>query len=111
MKRVYILTNGPGELWDWARPLAHELNQRGIRPVLWLLPCQYASGMERACAKSLPFYDVIGPYGWAKTFYELRRAKDVGLIVQLGGDLMFADFCPRPPMQNFFAIPMARKKA
>lgn len=110
MKRVYILTNGPGELWDWARPLAHELNQRGIRPVLWLLPCQYASGMERACAKSLPFYDVIGPYGWAKTFYELRRAKDVGLIVQLGGDLMFGRFLSKATNAELFCYTYGKKK-
>ena len=48
-------------------PLAHELNQRNqARSLVAAMSIRF--GMERACAKSLPFYDVIGPYGWAKTF-------------------------------------------
>ncbi|AFM20976.1 hypothetical protein Anamo_0319 [Acetomicrobium mobile DSM 13181] len=110
MKAVYILTNGPGELWDWARPLVYELDKRGIRSVLWLLPCQFASGMERICAHRLSFYRIIGPYNWAKTFYESIRARDVGLVVQLGGDLMFGRFLSRMSGAELFCYTYGRKR-
>lgn len=110
MKAVYILTNGPGELWDWARPLVYELDKMGIRSVLWLLPCQYASGMERSCADKLPFDRIIGPYNWAKTFSESIRTKDVGLVVQLGGDLMFGRFLSKMSGAELFCYTYGRKK-
>lgn len=110
MKYVYILSNGPGELWDWARPVAYELVKNKIKPLLWLLPCQYASGMERACAELIPFHDVIGPYNWAKTFAEMRKAKDVGLVMQLGGDLMFGRFLSKTSGARLFCYTYGRKR-
>jgi len=82
----------------------------GIRSVLWLLPCQFASGMERTCAHSLSFYRIIGPYNWAKTFYESIRARDVGLVVQLGGDLMFGRFLSRMSGAELFCYTYGRKR-
>lgn len=90
MKPVLILANGPGELWDWARPVIRELNRRN-RPVsLLLLPCQFASGEERRVAEGLGVDDLRGPFSLAGT---LKNALSMGRsacgVLQLGGDLLW----------------------
>ena len=92
--RIALLTNGPGELQGWARPLAAELARRGHSVTLWILPCQYASGRERAIAGSMSVDAVIGPLPFPATLREMsRRPADV--VVQLGGDLLFGRFLSR----------------
>ena len=86
--RVSILTNGPGELWDWARPMATELRLRGHSVSLWLLPCPFASGREREAASLLGVDKLEGPSGVARTWRGLG-AERTDCVLQLGGDLMF----------------------
>ena len=51
MDELFILTNSPGEVSGWVRPVVSELTLMGFaaKVSLVLLPCQYASGMEAKC--------------------------------------------------------------
>ncbi|MDR2523316.1 MAG: hypothetical protein LBC93_06410 [Synergistaceae bacterium] len=86
--RVAVLTNGPGELWGWARPVIAELRQRGHSVSLWLLPCQFASGYERTAASTLGVDKLEGPSGPLWTWRALGQEK-TDCVLQLGGDLAF----------------------
>lgn len=86
--KVTILTNGPGELWGWVRPVVSELRKRGHTISLWLLPCQFSSGHEREAASFLGVDKLEGPSGAAKTWQDITREK-TDAIIQLGGDSMF----------------------
>lgn len=86
--RVSILTNGPGELWGWARPVTAELRLRGHSVSLWLLPCPFASGREREAASLLGADKLEGPNGAARTWRALGLER-TDCVLQLGGDPMF----------------------
>lgn len=86
--KVSLLTNGPGELWGWVRPVANELRKRGHSVSLWLLPCQFASGYERTAASLLGVDKLEGPASSAWTWGALGKEK-TDCVLQLGGDLLF----------------------
>lgn len=86
--RVTLLTNGPGELWGWARPVVMELRRRGCSVSLWLLPCPFASGHERQAASLLGVDKLEGPASSASSWRAMARER-TDHVVQLGGDLMF----------------------
>ena len=86
--RVTILTNGPGELWGWVRPVASELRKRGHSISLWLLPCQFSSGHEREAASLLGVDKLEGPSGTSVTWNEIIHEK-TDRVIQLGGDIAF----------------------
>ncbi len=86
--RVSILTNGPGELWGWARPMIMELRRRGHSVSLWLLPCQFASGYERTVASRLGVDKLEGP-GSAAWIWRALSQEKTDCVLQLGGDLVF----------------------
>jgi lipid-A-disaccharide synthase len=86
--KVSLLTNSPGELWGWARPVVAEMRRRGHSVSLWLLPCQFASGRERAAASGLGVDKLEGPDGSAHTWRALAEER-ADRVVQLGGDLIF----------------------
>ena len=65
--KVALLTNGPGELCGWVRPVIAELRKREHSVSLWLLPCQFASGYERVVASGFGADKLEGPYGGAWT--------------------------------------------
>ena len=107
--RVSILTNGPGELWDWARPVATELRLRGHSVSLWLLPCPFASGREREAASLLGVDKLEGPSGVARTWRELG-AERTDRVLQLGGDLMFGTRLARSAKAPLFVYTYGAKK-
>ena len=86
--RVTVLTNGPGELWGWVRPVVMELRRRGHSVSLWLLPCQFASGHEREAASLLGVDKLEGP-GSAARLWRALKDERTDCAVQLGGDLAF----------------------
>ncbi len=86
--RISILTNGPGELWGWARPVIMELRKRGHSVSLWLLPCQFSSGHEREAASLLGIDKLEGPSNAAATWNNMAHEK-TDKIIQLGGDIAF----------------------
>ncbi|MBQ7594242.1 MAG: hypothetical protein IJU48_07800, partial [Synergistaceae bacterium] len=86
--RITILTNGPGELWGWVRPVATELRKRGHSVSLWLLPCQFASGHEREAASLLGVDKLEGPASASRIWQDIIHEK-TDRIIQLGGDYHF----------------------
>ena len=107
--RVSILTNGPGELWGWARPVITELRLRGHSVSLWLLPCPFASGREREAASMLGADKLEGPNGAAWTWRALGVER-TDCVLQLGGDLMFGTRLARSSGAPLFAYSYGAKK-
>jgi lipid-A-disaccharide synthase len=98
---ILILSNGPGEITTWVRPVVKALrSQLGedrtkIRISVILSPCPNASGKETAIAKSYPEVDRVQGSEhfwqfllWGKT-YENWDWRSRGVIVFLGGDQVF----------------------
>ena len=86
--RITVLTNGPGELWGWVRPVVDEFRRRGHSISLWILPCQFASGHEREAASCLGVDKLEGPSTPARIWHDIAYEK-TDRVVQLGGDLIF----------------------
>ncbi|HEY9742349.1 MAG TPA: lipid-A-disaccharide synthase [Coleofasciculaceae cyanobacterium] len=98
---ILILSNGPGEVTTWVRPVVKALrqqlgNDRNIlRISVVLSPCPNATGKEAAIAKSYPEVDRV--QGADDFFPFLLRGKtaenwdwrDKGVVVFLGGDQFF----------------------
>lgn len=97
---VIFVSNGPGELTTWVRPLAENLHRRlSMRPrninskislKLILVPCPNATGKEKIAASRWSQFEQIFP---AENFWKLLfRPKKFGLfpkkgvVVFLGGD-------------------------
>jgi len=61
MYYVFIVTNSPGELVGWVRPVVRSLKKKAsrIKIVVVIIPCQYASGMEKEIAESFPEVDYV----------------------------------------------------
>ncbi|MEH2457796.1 lipid-A-disaccharide synthase [Nostoc sp.] len=98
---ILILSNGPGEVTTWVRPVVKALRQElgddrsVVRISVVLSPCSNASGKEAAIALSYPEVDRVqgAEHFWqfllsGKTFdnWDWRNR---GVIVFLGGDQIF----------------------
>jgi lipid-A-disaccharide synthase len=90
MTSALLLTNGPGELWGWVRPLAAELASRKWEVAVAILPCPFSTGMERPVAERMGPFKVLGPQGPLKTAVSMVRSPlNPDVVVQLGGDLLW----------------------
>lgn len=89
MNELIILSNSPGEVTGWVRPTAEALAARSVqaRTILAALPCQYASGMEAACARRMTGIDEAAAF--RGVWRCVGRSGGKTLILQLGGDPMF----------------------
>lgn len=98
---ILILSNGPGEVTTWVRPVVKALRQELgndhsiVRISVVLSPCSNASGKEAAIALSYPEVDRVQEAKhfwqfllWGKTF-ENWDWKSRGVVVFLGGDQIF----------------------
>lgn len=98
---ILILSNAPGELATWVKPVVRELRQllgndrTQIRISVVLSPCPNASGQEADIARSYPEVDRVQaaehfyPFLlWGKTV-EQWDWRDRGVVVFLGGDQFF----------------------
>ncbi|MEH2068972.1 MAG: lipid-A-disaccharide synthase [Nostoc sp.] len=98
---ILILSNGPGEVSTWVRPVVKALRQElgddrsVVRISVVLSPCPNATGKEAAIALSYPEVDRVQSADhfwqfllWGKTFdnWEWRSC---GVVVFLGGDQIF----------------------
>ena len=97
---VVLVSNGPGELTTWVRPLAERLHASlRLRPrsqsapaslQLVLVPCPNATGQERAAAEPWGLFDRIVPAGrfWSLLLRPQRYGPwpQKGVVVFLGGD-------------------------
>ncbi|MEH2211969.1 lipid-A-disaccharide synthase [Nostoc sp.] len=98
---ILILSNGPGEVTTWVRPVVKALRQELgddrslVRISVILSPCSNASGKEAAIALSFPEVDRVQGAEhfwqfllWGKTF-ENWDWRSRGVVVFLGGDQIF----------------------
>ncbi|MDJ1178811.1 lipid-A-disaccharide synthase [Roseofilum sp. BLCC_M91] len=98
---ILILSNGPGELTTWVRPVVKEIRQalgvdnNRVRISVVLSPCPNASGSEMQMAAAWPEVNrVQGPEDfipfllWGKTAQNWPWS-DRGLVLFLGGDQFF----------------------
>ncbi len=98
---ILILSNGPGEVTTWVRPVVKALRQELgddrsiVRISVVLSPCPHATGKEGAIALSYPEVDRVQTPEyfwsfllWGKTFdnWDWRSR---GVVVFLGGDQIF----------------------
>ncbi|MEH2077017.1 MAG: lipid-A-disaccharide synthase [Nostoc sp.] len=98
---ILILSNGPGEVTTWVRPVVRALRQKfgddrnQVRISVVLSPCSNASGKEVVIALSYPEVDRVQGAEhfwqfllWGKTFdnWDWRSS---GVVVFLGGDQIF----------------------
>ena len=99
---IILVSNGPGELLTWVRPLARRLHRdlvstpalSAARLHLVLTPCPHAHGQEAGTAATLGVFDQIVH---ARFFWHLllepgryRRWRPQGVVVFLGGDQLWA---------------------
>ena len=100
---VVIISNGPGELTTWVKPVINNLKKeiltlKSKRHIdfylrLILVPCPNANGNEYEIAKKWPDLDLVTP---AKKFWQLLinpssfiKWPDSGIVVFLGGDQLW----------------------
>ncbi len=85
------MSNGPGEVWGWAFPVARALRRLFRATVrLALPPCQYATGTEADLARrSGLFAEVIEPRVCVRLSLGLGE-RPADCVVHLGGDLWYA---------------------
>lgn len=98
---ILILSNGPGEITTWVRPVLKSLrqllgnNSAEVRISVMLSPCPHATGKEAAIAASYPEVDRVQSSEhfmnfliWGKTaeFWDWRKK---GVVLFLGGDQVF----------------------
>ncbi len=92
VKRLLLLTNGPGEITNWVAPVVARITQHFPQYTIdvALVPCQYASGGETRLLASLPIDRVTTPSqtlrhiitGWPD-------ASTIHRVIGLGGDPMY----------------------
>ncbi|NEQ53358.1 MAG: lipid-A-disaccharide synthase [Leptolyngbya sp. SIO3F4] len=98
---VLILTNGPGEVSTWVKPVVqqlrkHEPDHEQMRLSVMLSPCPHASGGETDSLKSYPEVDrVQGPADFFRFLLSGKTADNwawhsQGVVVFLGGDQLYA---------------------
>lgn len=98
---ILILSNGPGEVTTWVRPVVKALRQKlgedrhKVRISVILSPCPNSSGKEAEIAKSYPEVDRVQSSQhflnfllWGKTA-ENWDWREKGVVVFLGGDQIF----------------------
>ncbi|MGF1491662.1 MAG: lipid-A-disaccharide synthase [Microcoleaceae cyanobacterium] len=103
---ILILSNGPGELTTWVRPVVQALRQQfsqvspttdfNVRISVVLSPCPHATGREADIAQSYPQVDrVQAAQGFWPFLLQGRTLEHWdwaprGVVVFLGGDQFFA---------------------
>lgn len=98
---ILILSNGPGELSTWVKPVVKQLRQRfgldvaRVRISIILSPCPNASGQEGAIARNYGEVDRVQEAQHFFPFLLLGRTdeswdwRSKGVILFLGGDPLF----------------------
>ena len=99
---LLILSNGPGEVTTWVRPVVQALRQQWgadrsrLRISVVLAPCPNATGQEAAVVQSFPEVDRVQGAAafwpfllWGRTA-EGWDWRDRGVVLFLGGDQFFA---------------------
>lgn len=96
---IVILSNGPGEIVTWVRPVVKKLRfilpEAFVRISVLLSPCPHSTGKEAEIAQSYPEVDRVLPASdffafllWGKTKNDWQW-HDQGIVVFLGGDQFY----------------------
>ncbi|MBW4522550.1 MAG: lipid-A-disaccharide synthase [Scytolyngbya sp. HA4215-MV1] len=98
---ILILSNGPGELATWVKPVVQELRRQlgddrdRVRISIVLSPCPHASGREATIARSYPEIDRVQAADhffpfllWGKTSGNWDWWER-GIVIFLGGDQFY----------------------
>lgn len=98
---ILILSNGPGEVTTWVKPVVRSLRQKlgddrqQIRISVVLSPCPNATGQEGDIARSYSEVDRVQDAQHFLPFLLLGRThehwdwRDRGIVIFLGGDQLF----------------------
>ncbi|MDJ0842768.1 lipid-A-disaccharide synthase [Crocosphaera sp.] len=99
---VLILSNGPGEITTWVRPVVKSLRQQlgddpaQLRISVMLSPCPHSTGQEAAIARGYAEVDRVQSSEhffafllWGKTA-DAWHWRDQGVVLFLGGDQFYA---------------------
>jgi lipid-A-disaccharide synthase len=98
---ILILSNGPGEVTTWVKPVVRSLRQQAgddrqqVRISVVLSPCPNATGREGAIARSYPEVDRVQnaadffPFLLTGKTAEKWDWRDRGVVIFLGGDQIF----------------------
>ncbi|HAX78294.1 MAG TPA: lipid-A-disaccharide synthase [Cyanobacteria bacterium UBA11372] len=98
---IVILSNGPGEVTTWVRPVVQSLRQQlgedrdRVRISVVLSPCPNATGKEDAIASSYPQVDRVQaaehffPFLLSGKTAENWDWRDKGVVLFLGGDQFY----------------------
>ncbi len=92
-----LVSNGPGELYTWVKPILKELKQNypEIDISICLIPCQFASGDEYKIAQEFSPKNISSVKEFMKFLTTgklpegLGKSKD-GFVISLGGNANFA---------------------
>jgi len=120
---LVIVSSGPGELSNWAVPMARAAaawaarRALPLRLSLVLPPCQFASGQEIAFARRHEvFARILGPRACLALVAGLRRLPTggPGCVLHLGGDLWYSATVARRlrfPAFAYVETPLVRRRA
>ncbi|MFO7544949.1 MAG: hypothetical protein R6W77_05585 [Trueperaceae bacterium] len=101
-RHVVLVSNGPGELYTWTRPVLDALRKSApdVRVAIALVPCQFASGHEAEIAATFGADVVTTPAQYLRSAAvgaapaPLVRPRDEGdsrgVVIGLGGNVALA---------------------
>ena len=83
---IVLVSNGPGELYTWVRPVLTELRRQAPeRPVtISLIPCQFASGQETRIAETFGADRVTSPGDFVQLMAGRRSGFPAQAVAVLG---------------------------
>lgn len=89
---IVLVSNGPGELYTWVRPVLTELRRQAPerRVTVSLIPCQFASGQETRIAETFGADRVTSP----KDFVQLMAGRRSGFPTRAGAVLGLGGSAP-----------------
>ncbi len=93
-----IISNGPGELSSWVKPLVKRINETlpEARIIICLVPCTYSSGEEVNVASEFAGVSyVLDPsetslYLISKKLPDSFKFQEKGILIHLGGEQFFS---------------------
>ncbi|MDR9390991.1 MAG: hypothetical protein RI554_03080 [Trueperaceae bacterium] len=95
-REVVLVSNGPGELLTWTKPVLDALRARDpdVAIRIALIPCQFASGREAEIAATFGADAVTTPAQFARSVPTGRAPAGLGaargVVLQLGGGVQHA---------------------
>ena len=95
-EKVILVSNGPGELQTWVRPVLTELQRQApeVETVISLIPCQFASGNETRIAATFGADHVTSPAEAMRVLAGTSRdgplSGTAGAVIGLGGNTRLA---------------------